>query len=206
MSTSTSRSYSIVEPHPSVANNMHYISTGRGGFGNAVRSSSSNTSAWGSGSERTASRLGSMSASSTTSSASSSRKTFTTGRGGAGNVFPSSERAIFSFDEELEQQLRWERDAAPVYHVGRGGAGNIGHVSTSGTSRTSPPPPLAGVGGTGAVMMQRRPSEDSSLSANSASSRGSESGADQFNRSVKKGWKKITGLGMHHHHHHNLQQ
>jgi len=61
------------------------------------------------------------------------------GRGGAGNVFPASERAIFSFDEELERQLRWERDVAP------------------------------------------------------ASSRGSESGADVFNRGVKKGWKKIVG-------------
>ncbi|KIW27773.1 uncharacterized protein PV07_07481 [Cladophialophora immunda] len=196
----SSRSYSIVEPHPSVTNNTHFISTGRGGFGNAVRSSSSSASAWGSdastGGRTSSSRLGSL-ASSTTSSASSSRKTFTSGRGGAGNVFPSSERAIFSFDEELEQQLRWERDAAPVYHVGRGGAGNVGHVGNNNNNNGST--------SANAMMMRRRPSEASSLSATSASSHGSESGADQFNRSVKKGWKKITGMGMHHHHHH-LQQ
>ncbi|EXJ73859.1 uncharacterized protein A1O5_03621 [Cladophialophora psammophila CBS 110553] len=198
MSPSSSRSYSIVEPHPSVTTNTHYISTGRGGIGNAVRPSSSSASAWGGGSGTTgASRLGSLS--STTSSTASSRKTFTTGRGGAGNVFPSSERAIFSFDEELEQQLRWERDAAPVYHVGRGGAGNIGHVRNNKSNYGF------NVGGAtttagGSAMMRRRPSEDSAASATSASSsHGSESGADQFNRSVKKGWKKITGMGMHHH-------
>ncbi|KIW89592.1 uncharacterized protein Z519_09748 [Cladophialophora bantiana CBS 173.52] len=194
----SSRSYSIVEPHPSVTTSTHYISTGRGGIGNAVPSSSSSASAWGGGSGATgASRLGSLS--STTSSTASSRKTFTTGRGGAGNVFPSSERAIFSFDEELEQQLRWERDAAPVYHVGRGGAGNIGHVSNTNSNYRFNAAGATNTAGPSA-MMRRRPSEDSAASATSASSsHGSESGADQFNRSVKKGWKKITGMGMHHH-------
>ncbi|OAL39615.1 hypothetical protein AYO20_01012 [Fonsecaea nubica] len=196
--SSTSRSYAIVEPHPSVTNNMHYISTGRGGIGNAVRSSASNSSAWGSGPSTSSGRIGSLS-STASSTLSSSRKTFTTGRGGAGNVVPSSERAIFSFDEELEQQLRWERDAAPVYHVGRGGAGNIGHVHGSNNNNNTATSALAGTTG-GSVMMARRPSEDSAISATSSSSRGSESGADQFNRSVKKGWKKITGMGMHHHH------
>ena len=33
----------------------------------------------------------------------------------------ASERAMFSFDEELERQRLAE---APVYHVGRGGVGN----------------------------------------------------------------------------------
>jgi len=99
------------------------------------------------------------------------------GRGGAGNVFPASERAIFSFDEELERQLRWERDVAPVYHVGRGGAGNMMH----------------GVSGSERKLQERRMSDDSGASLASASSRGSESGADVFNRGVKKGWKKIVG-------------
>ena len=34
----------------------------------------------------------------------------------------ASERAIFSFDEELERQ---KTGSAPVFHVGRGGAGNL---------------------------------------------------------------------------------
>jgi len=99
------------------------------------------------------------------------------GRGGAGNVFPSSERAIFSFDEELERQLRWERDVAPVYHVGRGGAGNVGHGASVERKSAS----------------VRRASEDSGASMSSQESAVSESGADAFNRSVKKGWKKIVG-------------
>ena len=32
---------------------------------------------------------------------------------------------MFSFDEELAQQERLREHAAPVYHVGRGGAGNL---------------------------------------------------------------------------------
>ena len=47
------------------------------------------------------------------------------GRGGAGNVHHFAERAIFSFDEELERDLQQQRNIAPVYHVGRGGAGNM---------------------------------------------------------------------------------
>ncbi|KAJ6257308.1 hypothetical protein Dda_8197 [Drechslerella dactyloides] len=47
------------------------------------------------------------------------------GRGGIGNAHMASERAIFSFDEELQRdRLRHER-IAPMYTVGRGGAGNI---------------------------------------------------------------------------------
>jgi hypothetical protein len=56
--------------------------------------------------------------------ASSSR--FSSGRGGAGNIHKSSERAQFSFDEELERQSTRERKMkeGAVWHVGRGGAGN----------------------------------------------------------------------------------
>jgi len=49
---------------------------------------------------------------------------FTSGRGGAGNLHREKERAMFSFDEELAQQERLREHAAPVYHIGRGGAGN----------------------------------------------------------------------------------
>jgi len=47
------------------------------------------------------------------------------GRGGVGNAHSASERAMFSFDEELQRD-KLRRDAvAPMYAVGRGGAGNI---------------------------------------------------------------------------------
>jgi hypothetical protein len=45
----------------------------------------------------------------------------------------------------------------------------------------------------GVMMGERRLSEDSALSGSSGKSRGSESGADVFNRGVKRGWKKIVG-------------
>jgi hypothetical protein len=50
---------------------------------------------------------------------------FASGRGGAGNIHREKERAIFSFDEELEWQRRMTEHQAPIYHVGRGGAGNL---------------------------------------------------------------------------------
>jgi hypothetical protein len=180
----SSRSYSIVEPHPQPSPSAHYISTGRGGAGNAIRNTPSQITR---GTDATGpAAAAAIRASLATSKASSScsgsthssshRQWSTGGRGGAGNVFPASERAIFSFDEELERQLRRERDVAPVYHVGRGGAGNLMH-GASGSERK----------------VERRMSDDSGASLGSTSSRGSESGADVFNRSVKKGWKKITG-------------
>jgi hypothetical protein len=127
----SSRSYSIVEPHPNPSS-THYMSTGRGGAGNAVRTSPSQLTrgadATGPAAAAAAIRA-SLSSSKPNSStyppstkSSSSSNYGMLGRGGAGNAFPVSERAIFSFDEELERQLRWERDVAPVYHVGRGGA------------------------------------------------------------------------------------
>jgi hypothetical protein len=51
--------------------------------------------------------------------------TYSCGRGGAGNMYSGSERAMFSFDEELTRERVREEGAAPVYHVGRGGAGNL---------------------------------------------------------------------------------
>ncbi|EXJ88790.1 hypothetical protein A1O3_01854 [Capronia epimyces CBS 606.96] len=173
--SSSSRRYSIVEPHPSVPP-THYFSTGRGGAGNVTKAPSSVTQ--GNNASGPASRIW-------TEAPQTQRKTFIAGRGGAGNVYPASERAIFSFDEELERQLSQERHAAPVYHVGRGGAGNI---KASGTSASAHNVLLNG------TASARRQSEDSFASFSSQSS---ESGADQFNRSVKKGIKKMLGVGNH---------
>ncbi|KAL7271038.1 hypothetical protein RUND412_006233 [Rhizina undulata] len=47
------------------------------------------------------------------------------GRGGIGNVKCRGERAMFSFDEELERDRIFHEHQAPVYSIGRGGAGNI---------------------------------------------------------------------------------
>jgi len=194
----STRSYSIVEPHPNPSTSTNYISTGRGGAGNAIRTHPSQITrgadARGPAAAAAAIRA---SLSSTKSSPPSSHYTsstkststynyITSGRGGAGNAFPASERAIFSFDEELERQLRLESDVAPVYHVGRGGAGNLIHRGSQDRETE------AHVAGSVRVPV-RRLSEESELSMHSDSSRASESGADVFNRSVKKGWKKIMG-------------
>ncbi|RVX75354.1 hypothetical protein B0A52_00707 [Exophiala mesophila] len=168
--SSSSRNYSIVEPHPSVPSTQ-YFSTGRGGAGNRVRAPVEVTR--GSDASGPASRVA-------LTQSQTSRKSFTTGRGGAGNVHPSSERAIFSFDEELERQLTQERRAAPVYHVGRGGAGN---VSVSGGSSS--------VAASRHFDDERRRSVDSRGSF--ASTASSESGADYLNRNLKRGFKKMWG-------------
>ena len=109
-----------------------------------------------------------------------------TGRGGAGNVHhPPSERAIFSFDEELERQLSQDRHAAPVYHVGRGGAGNV--YGRAGLQDARVERYLSGVD-------RRKSSDDSESQKSDSSMRSAESGADVATRAVKKGWKKITGV------------
>ncbi|EHY58794.1 hypothetical protein HRR83_007521 [Exophiala dermatitidis] len=183
--SSSSRRYSIVEPHPSVPP-THYLSTGRGGAGNVTKAPPSVTP--GSDAKGPASRIW-------VEQPETNRKTFIAGRGGAGNVHPASERAIFSFDEELERQLSQERHAAPVYHVGRGGAGNIKFnrsTSPSSAFSISAYPKRVFLEGT-----TRRRSEDSVGSTSSTSSKASESGADQFNRSVKKGFKKMLGVSNH---------
>ena len=169
MSASTSKHYSIVEPHPSIPSS-HYFSTGRGGAGNVTKAPSSISR--GSDASGPAAHI-------SLSSPATKTKSFTSGRGGAGNVHPSSERAIFSFDEELERQLSQERHAAPVYHVGRGGAGNVGNGGVSSQRM------FVDTG-------SRRRSEDSFGSAGSGSS---ESGADYVNRNIKKGFKKFMGVG-----------
>ncbi|KKY27318.1 hypothetical protein UCRPC4_g01118 [Phaeomoniella chlamydospora] len=158
-----SRQYSVVEPHPTPSTS--YLPTGRGGAGNIVKSSNISN---GKNAVGPASRV--------PLTQRRPSNTFISGRGGLGNVHPASERAIFSFDEELERQLKFERDLAPVYHTGRGGSGNSVVVDTVGRQSG-----------------ERRPSEAASVRSTGSA----ESGADAMNRNVRrgleKGWTKITG-------------
>ncbi|PSK58663.1 hypothetical protein B9Z65_6678 [Elsinoe australis] len=134
--------YSVTEPHPSVkaSSKTAYIGSGIGGAGNLRRYNTSNLTS-GPAATGPASRAA-LPAPPTTIFA---------GRGGAGNAYKSSssrpsifssnsrtssessasseapaspQRAIFSFDEELEREQRMRDNAAKVYHIGRGGAGN----------------------------------------------------------------------------------
>ncbi|KAJ9652700.1 hypothetical protein H2198_008067 [Neophaeococcomyces mojaviensis] len=156
----SSRQYSIVEPHPSISP-QQYITTGRGGAGNAVKASSTLTR--GSDASGPAARVSSA-------SLTAPRKSYISGRGGAGNYNHEAPR-IFSFDEELEQQLKQTKHVAPVYHVGRGGAGNLRSSISDAQSLT------------------RRTSNDSASSTSSA-----ESGADIATRNLKKGLKKLANV------------
>ncbi|CAL3967538.1 hypothetical protein PZA11_003810 [Diplocarpon coronariae] len=104
--------FQVVEPHPTLAK---YSYAGRGGAGNTFKApkTSNGSSARGPASlfENGLPR---------------SKCNFSSGRGGAGNIHKPSERAIFSFDEELALQKTREdkiKDGA-VCHIGRGGAGN----------------------------------------------------------------------------------
>lgn len=177
--TSSSKRYSIVEPHPSVPASNYFI-TGRGGAGNRVKAPNSVTR--GTDASGPAARVN------LASPQYNPPKTFTAGRGGAGNVHPSSERAIFSFDEELERQLSQERHAAPVYHVGRGGAGNTSSSSGSASSQKH----TSGSFSSWATQRRRSDDRESFVSSGSTSS---ESGADYVNRNLKKGFKKMLGSG-----------
>ncbi|ETN41550.1 uncharacterized protein HMPREF1541_03486 [Cyphellophora europaea CBS 101466] len=194
-SSTSSRTYSLLEPHPH-ATPRAYLATGRGGAGNYTRAPSNLTS--GATAQGPPSRIhlssissaaprspstsdASTTGSSKSRSSSSTSGGFHSGRGGAGNVHPSTERAIFSFDEELERQMGQERRAAPVYHVGRGGAGNV--YASSGGAVTAYP--KAG---------RRSGSESEGDDRRSEKSVGSvDSGADVATRAVGRAWKKMVG-------------
>jgi hypothetical protein len=111
----SSQQYRITEPHPSVPAS-HYVYSGRGGAGNITHINPKNVSA---GPDATGP------ASQGTLRTPSANAYFTAGRGGAGNLHREKERAIFSFDEELDRQRKMMEHQAPVYHIGRGGAGNL---------------------------------------------------------------------------------
>jgi hypothetical protein len=120
-------SYHITEPHPSVpASHIYYA--GRGGAGNATRVKAADI---------TNGRNASGPASLCKLTSPPSNAYFTSGRGGAGNVHREKERAMFSFDEELAQQERLREHAAPIYHVGRGGAGNAINEMKPHSTRTN---------------------------------------------------------------------
>lgn len=107
--------YRITEPHPSVPTS-HYYYAGRGGAGNVTKVNPKHV---------TEGATATGPASLVKLTPPPSNALFTSGRGGAGNVHREKERAMFSFDEELAQQERLREHAAPVYHIGRGGAGNL---------------------------------------------------------------------------------
>lgn len=144
--------FHITEPHPSVKSS--YIYSGRGGAGNAMRISSK---------EVTHGATASGPASRTKLPSPLTNTIYATGRGGAGNM-KKTERAIFSFDEELRQQERLRSQQAPVFHIGRGGAGNL-------------------VG-------EMKPRSQRQNSASSSSS--VESDKDGVRRSVDNAWKMLS--------------
>ncbi|KAI9769270.1 MAG: hypothetical protein M1840_004399 [Geoglossum simile] len=108
-------SFRITEPLPSVPA-TNYIHGGRGGAGNYRRVDPT---------KRVSSTVAISSRPASVDNRSQHSGVYSCGRGGAGNMYPDSERAMFSFDEELTRERAREEDAAPVYHVGRGGAGNF---------------------------------------------------------------------------------
>lgn len=102
-------SYTINEPHPTVATNapVHY---GRGGAGNFLRAPVTTPSAG---------------VSQPASPPKSSTTRYYSGRGGAGNAQKSASRHALSFDEEYQAALAHEKISHAGSHVGRGGAGNV---------------------------------------------------------------------------------
>lgn len=161
-STMPASNYRVVEPHPSVPHNTRpAVYTGRGGQGNVISLKNTRTT-----DSRTATGPASL-----TRLDSRAPSTFTSGRGGAGNVHSSSERAIFSFDEELERDLR---RAAPVYHVGRGGAGNMMYRDDAGSCLT-------------------RKYSACSTATNSSTGSVADRARDMARRGLEKGWGKLKG-------------
>lgn len=144
--------FHITEPHPTVGSS--YIYSGRGGAGNAMRIKPN---------EVTPGQTASGPASRVKLTPPPSNAFYATGRGGAGNM-KKSERAMFSFDEELRQQERLRSQQAPVYHIGRGGAGNL--------------------------VDELKPRSQRQHSTSSASS--VESEKDGVRRSVDSAWKRLS--------------
>jgi len=145
-------SFHITEPHPSVGSCDSY--TGRRRAGNAMRIKPNQVS-----NGQTASGP----ASRVKLAPPPTNSVYATGRGGAGNM-KKSERAMFSFDEELQQQERLRSQQAPVYHIGRGGAGNL------------------------VDELKPRSQRQNSASSNSSV----ESDKDGVRRSVDNAWKRLS--------------
>ena len=158
-----SLSYHITEPHPSVPQASTTVYYGRGGAGNKTRISHSTL---------TAGPTASGPASRIQLTPPPSNALFTTGRGGAGNVHREKERAMFSFDEELAQQERLREHAAPVYHIGRGGAGNF-------TSETNDD-------------LHHHRSKIGRTNSNSSAASSSSESAAGVRRSIEGAWNKVS--------------
>ncbi|KAK4503899.1 hypothetical protein PRZ48_004814 [Zasmidium cellare] len=110
------RNLSITEPHPTVPKSGGYIYGGRGGAGNYKRYKPEEVTT-GPSATGPPSRI---------SLTKPFKRTVPLGRGGAGNMASSSnEESIFEFDEEMLNKRAVHSHAAPIYHVGRGGAGNL---------------------------------------------------------------------------------
>jgi hypothetical protein len=120
--------YRVTEPHPTISGNNN-IHSGRGGAGNTFKAPVTTSGPDASGpASRFANGLPSYNA----------NARFVSGRGGAGNVHLNRERAIFSFDEELQRQTTremMEKEGGASWHVGRGGAGNL--MSSRSPSRSA---------------------------------------------------------------------
>jgi Protein of unknown function (DUF3602) len=166
---STSPLYRLVEPHPHATS--QYIHTARGGAGNIANVSSTTNGSNASGP-----------ASSHPSPHARKRPVFTSGRGGLGNVHHTSERAIFSFDEELERDMRQTQDLAPVCYVGRGGLGNRVHVNDR--------PREEEVSDTDSIYSTvSKISKTSTISiVSTTSTTSTSSNAELLNNKIKKGW------------------
>jgi len=117
--------YQVTEPHPHTGKFVH---TGRGGAGNTFKAPKTSDGATARGP-----------ASLFETGLPMSNSKFSSGRGGAGNIHQPSERAIFSFDEELDRQSSREKrmKEGAVWHVGRGGAGNYATTIASGSRKDS---------------------------------------------------------------------
>jgi hypothetical protein len=111
--------YQITEPHPTAHS---YIHSGRGGAGNTFKAPKTTNAS---------TAVGPASLFETGLPQTSTK--FSSGRGGAGNIRDTAEKAIFSFDEELQRQVTRDQKAkdGAVWHVGRGGAGNWATIRPS---------------------------------------------------------------------------
>lgn len=173
-----SGNYHLIEPHPSVPKNPRpAIHTARGGAGNVINLKNTKTTP-----SQTATGPPSV-----TRLESRGPSTFKSGRGGAGNIHSSSERAIFSFDEELERELR---RAAPVYHVGRGGAGNMVCSSGSGSGSSS----SGSKGASGDAYSLTRKFSGGSTATNSSAGSAGDRARDKALRGLERGWGKLRGM------------
>lgn len=112
-------SYSITEPHPTVAAST-WCHAGRGGAGNFFKAPKAVTSPSGVPTPITP----------TVSHSTTATSKFHSGRGGAGNAHSSIERAAISFEDEFERKERSESVARPAF-TGRGGAGNFKSATSS---------------------------------------------------------------------------